>query len=475
MISILCEALGLASKMFMVPNYFVPLLGGIAKVLGSIRRHHFEQFKVAVPIILNVLKAIALDLDVEDIDCEDLFNKTIDIAHSIQAINVKLEGEDGKQSSALFSLFILETMYLVTIGMRNKVSSCASLVLQLSHFLRLCNLSYVGLIMERDIDTITKIALRDDGDYQTGCFSHVKHGSALAVIWGFKSDEIAMAAEADFTLIRRELQSDQTKRWQAVGKMKYIFISTAIPWELKKFAINFILAILDGNSRHISQDKYEDYSIYTPTLYSSLQGIQMVIMYSPEAGLRKHAFEAFKNVLGDVPASIRFDILEALIKNSDSSSMIAILLHCVKEEMHAEMRNIRSEVSEENGTARCTAFWNTTVLEVIQSVLRPPKGGPPDLPEYGDAVLSCLNLYRFILITESSGKTNYTGALLKDSLQRAYDEWLLPLRTLVTGIVAENEKDHDQLASDTVCALNPIELVMYRCIELVEENLKHQI
>ncbi|MCE3051508.1 hypothetical protein HAX54_050023 [Datura stramonium] len=58
-------------------------------------------------------------------------------------------------------------------------------------------------------------------------------------------------------------------------------------------------------------------------------------------------------------------------------------------------------------------------------------------------------------------------------IARAYSEWLLPLRTLVTGVVAENQQDHDQLASDTICALNPIELVLYRCIELVEDNLKN--
>lgn len=58
-------------------------------------------------------------------------------------------------------------------------------------------------------------------------------------------------------------------------------------------------------------------------------------------------------------------------------------------------------------------------------------------------------------------------------LQKVYNEWLLPLRTLVTGVMAENQQDHDQLASDTMCALNPIELVLYRCIELVEDNLKH--
>lgn len=63
--------------------------------------------------------------------------------------------------------------------------------------------------------------------------------------------------------------------------------------------------------------------------------------------------------------------------------------------------------------------------------------------------------------------------LSKSNLQRAYHEWLLPLRTLVMGIMTENKNDYDQFAIDTVCTLNPVELVLYRCIELVEEKLKH--
>lgn len=72
------------------------------------------------------------------------------------------------------------------------------------------------------------------------------------------------------------------------------------------------------------------------------------------------------------------------------------------------------------------------------------------------------------------GKSNYTGILSKNILQRAYNEWFLPLRTLVSFMEAENHRNWDhELGSDAICALNPVELVLYRCIELVEEELKH--
>lgn len=75
-------------------------------------------------------------------------------------------------------------------------------------------------------------------------------------------------------------------------------------------------------------------------------------------------------------------------------------------------------------------------------------------------------------MTYGTGNTNYTGVLSKSNLQKAYKEWLLPLRTLVTGIMTENKNDNDQLAVDTFCTLNPVELVLYRCLELVEAKMK---
>lgn len=71
-----------------------------------------------------------------------------------------------------------------------------------------------------------------------------------------------------------------------------------------------------------------------------------------------------------------------------------------------------------------------------------------------------------------TGKTNYTGVVSKTNLEKAHRDWLLPLRALVMSIMAENKTGCDQYAVDTVCAINPIELVMYRCIDLVEEKLK---
>ncbi|KAA8525540.1 hypothetical protein F0562_007407 [Nyssa sinensis] len=478
MLTILCEALDSPNTIFNTSDYFAPLLSGLMKVFVSIQRRHFELVKEAVPVILNVLKAVSLESDDGDTDSKDLFERSVGIANSIQAVCSKLEGKVNKKLRALLGAFVLQITAIISISMRDKVSSCLPLVLQLSHFLQYCNLSYLGLITGYDVDTITTTVLGDDNDDYMSCFSYAKYGASLAVIWGHMSNEVAQAAEQDLAVVKDVLRSNQTKRWQAVGMLKYIFSCVMLPWEFKKHAINFLLCIVDGNVPHQCNNGHIDCSVYMPSLFAALQAVEMVIMYAPEAVLRKSAFDALKRVLADIPSSFRFDILIALVKNSDSSSMIAILLDCVKEEMRRENCQKYSigndEVLQaENKACQSVLFWSSGVLELVELVLRPTKGGPPSLPEYGDAVLSALNLYRFVLISESTGKTNYTGVLSQNNLQKAYNEWLLPLRTLVTGIVAENQKDYDHLTFDTVCALNPIELVLYRCIELVEEKLKH--
>ncbi|RVW53821.1 hypothetical protein CK203_088576 [Vitis vinifera] len=163
------------------------------------------------------------------------------------------------------------------------------------------------------------------------------------------------------------------------------------------------------------------------------------------------------DVLADIPTSPRFDILKALIANSNSSSMTAILVDCVREEMRMENCQRISvghdEFLQAEKSCQSSLFWSADVLELVELILRPPKGGPPALPEDSDAVflssaffeipkivmnsvalfetdlldtfpyqplvnasanacwihlhifllvLSALNLYRFVLITEST-------------------------------------------------------------------------
>jgi hypothetical protein len=57
-------------------------------VLISIRRRQFKQVKEAVPMILNVLKAVCLESDEEELD--NVFDRAIEIANSIYEVCNKL-------------------------------------------------------------------------------------------------------------------------------------------------------------------------------------------------------------------------------------------------------------------------------------------------------------------------------------------------------------------------------------------------
>ncbi|XVF48307.1 hypothetical protein PTKIN_Ptkin03bG0179700 [Pterospermum kingtungense] len=473
MLSILCEGLDSPNKTVKAAAYICPLISGLSEVFLSIRRRHFEQIKAAVPVIVKVVNAISSESDYEDIELETLFDRVVKNAHSIQEVSMKLQ-EDGVNDKlrALLGLYILQILALVSVSPAH-----LPFVSRLVFFLPYCGVSYLGLITGSDVETMSCIVIGEGEDDFMSFSSHIYLGASLSVIWAQMYNEVAQAAKEDLGVVKTELQNNQIKRWQAIGMLKHIFSSVDLPWEFKRHAVDFLLYITSGDISN-KLEEHNDCSPCMTSLFSALKAVTLIIIYTSDTVLRKNAFEALKRVLADIPNSLRFDILKALITNSDSSSMVAILLDLVRGEMHREIALRRStgknEVLEaDNEAYQNTLFWSTSILELVESVLRPVKGGPPILPENGDAVLSALNLYRFVLMTESAGKTNDTGVLSKNNLQKAYKEWLIPLRVLVTGIVAENKSDNDQLAVDTVCALNPVELVLYRCIELVEEKLKH--
>ncbi|KVH96497.1 YAP-binding/Alf4/Glomulin [Cynara cardunculus var. scolymus] len=450
MVSILCEAMASPSDGFNNSSYFAPLLGTLAKAFEALQRRPFEQLKASLPVVLKVLEALLSDPEHEDTGSADLLNRTILIAHSLKAICEKFELKDEKLFT-LFGLYVLQITALISNCMGAETSRCFPMMLELSHFLQFCGLTNIGLITGHEVDIAIDLIFQGDED-DMSCFSYVKPGAALAVLWRNLSNEVADATKEDLDAVKNELRSNRTKRWEAVGMLKHIFASANLPWALKRHAIYFLFCIMEGVVAHKDYDEPLDYLAYTPSLYAALQAIQLVIVYASDPLLRKKAFDTFK--------------------------MIAILLGCVKEEMH---REYLQKVSGQNGVAEAgnnifqhsSPFWTVRVLDIVEFVLKPPKGGPPSLPEFTDAVLSALNMYRFVLITESSGNTNYTEVLSKNNLQKVYREWLEPLRTLVAGVAAESQKDDNQLAFDTVCALNPVEFVLHRCIELVEENLKH--
>ncbi|KAJ9184066.1 hypothetical protein P3X46_007846 [Hevea brasiliensis] len=294
MLSILCGALSATDRPIYASGYVASILRGLSKVFISLQRRHFEQVKVAIPVILNVLKAACSELGDEDTECMNLFCRAIGIADSIRAVCAKFEGRVNEKLRALLGLYVLQVMALVSFSEGDKVSSYLPLVSQLSNFLPYCDLSYLGLITGSDVDVMTNIIVGEVEDDYMSCLSYIKHGASLSVIWGYIYDDVTQAAGGDISFIMGELQSNQINRWQAVGMLKYILASTDMLWELKKHAINFLLCITNGSVTR--NDGLTDCSIFLPSLCAASQVITKVIIYAPNTELRKNAYEALKRV-----------------------------------------------------------------------------------------------------------------------------------------------------------------------------------
>ncbi|XP_020674855.1 aberrant root formation protein 4 [Dendrobium catenatum] len=449
---------------------------GLSKVLLRCQRRHVEQVKVVLPVILKVLNVAFSESDEEDTDSlNDLSSAAISIGSSIQEICQKLEGQRKEVLCAILGLYVLQNIALISRSrQRHIVESSSLIVAKFSQFLPFCGLSYFGLL-SGDLDKINDICKESDVDIDEDdfmvCFSSAADGASLAVIWGHISAEVEEAAVEQLDIVISKIRQDCFRRWQAIGMFKHILISIDYPWIIKSHCMDVLLSMIDGiiPEEHIGSD--DDFSAILPNLFTTLMAIERIMMGAPDLPLRRKAFSALRKVVSDIPCSQRFDTLKALITNSDSPSMVAILIDIVKEGVLVD--NHQNNLTKDQNRKEFSKLWGSNALGIVEMILRPPKGGPPSLPEHSEPVLSALNLYRFILIIELTGKTNYTNVLSEDSLRKAYSEWLMPLTTLISRILAENDQDDHELAESITCALAPVQLVLYRCIELVEESLKH--
>ncbi|KAF8115843.1 hypothetical protein N665_0025s0289 [Sinapis alba] len=458
MLSVLCEALDAARVSLSLSSSSTPLLHGLSKVFISVRRRHYEQLRVAVPVVLNVLKDMSLEPNMQ---VEGLFDKALGIAVSIKDVALKLEKEEGTKVRCLLGLYVMQITAVLSVSIKDKVASGVPLVMQLKPLLTFCGLTHIGLITGNDAERLlTTVSKADDDDDDfLNSFNDIKLGASLLFIWARISPEVA-----DLANDLNELQSNPVKRWLAYGMLKYILASGDLLWEFKRHTVEVLLDIVRGVTPSQCNEQI-DCSQYTTSIYAALQAVTLVIMYAPDADLRKKTFEALKRIISDIPVPQRFDVLKALVTNSQSSTMRGILLDQVKNNMSTSSLQATD----------CDAH----VTELVELVLKPPHGGPPLFPDQSDEVLAALNLYRFALLNVLRGKETSRGGssgfLSKKTLERDYKGWLLPLRSIVSGSIAENQrqKDHDQESSlEILCILNRIESLLYWCIELVEERLK---
>ncbi|CAL4997130.1 unnamed protein product [Urochloa decumbens] len=474
MLSILCEALDAPMELPNCSSSFVLLLNALAEVLTKIQRRHIEQVKVALPAVLKVMRATVSECDEEHGKAAvDLFNAAHGIGNAIQEMCTAMVNKNKEGMCAILGLYSLQNIALASRSRQQDIlCACGSVVLQHFRFLKFSGFTYVGLLTGSDVTAATdKLSKDDDADFLEG-FSFAMDGAMLTVVWAYMYDDMSKYAGEELELALKEVQGNHMMKWEAINMLKYVLSSICYPWIIKSHSINLLLSLAGEN--HVQEtNNHMDFTSYAPRIFATLKAIESVMMAAPEALMRKKAFAALKKVISMVPSSQRFDILQALVNNSMSSSLTAILLDLVREEILRESRQAENDRVESDGFQGHGELppWASHALELVELILRPPHGGPPCLPDHGDQVISALNLLRFILIIDSRGPRS--GKLFqKETLHKVHSEWLIPLRPIVAGIQSENERDDSEIANQIVCSLNPVQLVLYRCIELVEEKLK---
>ncbi|XBI35969.1 hypothetical protein VPH35_121565 [Triticum aestivum] len=495
MLCILCEALD-TPVAFNGSAYLVILLDGLASTLTLIQRRHIEQVKVVLPAILRVMHANLSEYDGEHrMSTVDLFSAALRIGNAIQEMCKTMVNHRKEELCSILGLYALQNIALVSSESKhqNILSTCGSVVLQYSKFLMFCGFTYLGLLTGNDVtSTTTKLSKEDDNFLD--CFSSAMDGaslvgliifpitslpllfrsclvtflSSLTVVWTSMHDDMSKYAGAEFESALKEVQDNCIRKWEAINMFRYVLSSVNYSWAIKSHSLDLLLTLVDDKCSEETND-HVDFP-YSTQIFATLKAIERVMIAAPDTLMRKKAFSALKRVISAVPSTQRFDILQALIENSMFPSLTAILLDLVKNEVSRESRRAdQVNGSDRSQDAGESPPWASQVLELVELILRPPEGGPPCLRDHSEEVLSALNLLRLILIIDSRGSRS--AKMLRDEKIRAvYSEWLIPLRLIITGIQSELEKGGGEDENQMLCLLNPVQFVLHRCIELVEEK-----
>jgi len=469
-------------------KHFLSVLADVVK--SAENSPDYEQISESACRVLQEARALVTSsdpqgqvlLDVLTLDLPGVIVKFVEISENCREVCESIITHMCESCSPREMMFALSEALVSkdgSIAASLNTSEAPSLVLQLSELLPYCGLSYVGLITGRDVEVLNNF-WNDDfaGGKIVESKSLVNKGAILAVFWGYACREVATVACENIDTLLKELRSCKSERIRALSNMKHM-PSLEYPLQIRNLCIEFLLAMVTADSSP-SKDHGEkiDWSSITPSLFALFQAMQSIVIHMPDPEKRKKAFSALAKTLSELPPHQRFDMLKGLIINSNNPSVASLLLAIVKEEINSAL-NDASKAQRPNSNNKDshlrTPFITGDVLELVELILKPAKGGPPDLPAQSDAVIVALNLYRFLLMKEKIDKTNYTGVLSNSCLKKVHSEWLLPLRVLVSGILAENVNDNSEFGTLTASLLTPAVPVLNHCLELVEEGLKNSV
>lgn len=496
--------------------YCIPLVQGLSLVFSRLQRRQAQFFQEASAGLLALVRLAAHDDGDDDgeedeeslqaIDgrnivpleqvraaiVDDIVQVALTVREACIAVDVDEHREDFQQRLGMFALQILG---ITGEKIAHPGREVPPAVVELVELLPFCGLSVFLLLTGDQIQalietTADEVAGSSDQVAQTNQKkSEATKGAALAVYWALSNNEVAEAAGVSLNSLKEGLQFTGRK-----GVIAALFVATSLlaGRSLRPLSsvpatglalVGTILELASSLEFSIDDEEEDDGLALTLHILPSLQRLENVVVYAPSLKMRRQGYGFIKKIIQDVlPETSRLQCLQMLIKNCIYPSLVSLHLICVKDEVARawpptpQQPGPSSSGSHSAGESQRvknlpSPFVSEDVLEVIESVLRPEDGASPEIPAQIDSVQSALNLYRFILIREFSGKTNFTGILSKEALRKGRTKWLLPLRELVGSVSSGLIEEDDEVSADMRLAIDTLQSVVYRCLELNEEAL----
>ncbi|CAM6088422.1 unnamed protein product [Calypogeia fissa] len=474
----------------------LPILRGLSLVFPRIKRRTTEFFKEAVPGLLELSKFPGQS-EVDSCSPEDVRNDSLnperhlflrdhpvdDIQNSVMSEMIHLAKVmkgicDGLQEmdrlQDILDIFILQLLTTACRAMSDSTGVIPDRVLELMELLSFSDisLSKVDKKFEVDID-------EDENNTQKNRLE-AERGAALAVYWGIQTGE-AHTISGELAGLKEMLQKPGRETVLDIFVLASPLLVPAFGAEAISFVhkglsiMTYILEIYDPSSE-VDDDKQRDEALDIQIM-PALQRLQDVIVYLSSPMLRRQAYGVMIKVITEVlPTRARFDTLDSLIKLSGQPSLVSLLLTCVKDEVQKSWpTNDGNQKLEHNGAkdiaSSLSPFTSRKVLDFIQCVVRTNDGEIVELPANLDAVIGGLNLYRFLLLRESSGNTNYTSVLSREELVKGRTYWLLPVRAEILRLQSLFKSEGTDTYQEIQMAMDSLQFVLYRCLEIVEELL----
>ncbi|XP_024383426.1 aberrant root formation protein 4 [Physcomitrium patens] len=494
--------------------YCIPLIQGLSLVFSRLQRRQAQFFQEASEGLLTLLRSAAhVDDDDEEEEDEEfvpgmeiplkqvhaaILDDIVEVAQVVRETCDAVHFDEHREAfQQQLGMFVLQILGIVGEKIAHSGKEVPPVVIQLVELLPFCGLSVLLLLTGDQIKAVIEITTND----VTGCGDELAQvdqkkleatkGSALAAYWALSTSQVAAAAEITLDSLKEGLQFTGRK-----GIVAALSVATSLLGSSSHRPLSLMpatgLALVDkvlelaASLEFCTFDEEEDDDLdLTLRILPALQSLQNVVVYAPSIEMRRQGYALFKKVIEDVlPETSRFKCLQKLINDCIYPSLVSLHLICMKDEVVKAWPRNPQQQGEPNSAIhlaggkqqdRDTAshFLKEEILEVIGSVLRPKNGAPPDLPAQIDPVQSAVNLYRFILIRESSGKTNYTGVLSKENLAKARSQWLLPLREVMEGLSQQLREEDGDMSADMGLAIDSLQSVVYRCLELNEEALAY--